>query len=144
MKKKCADCGLFDSYGTSSKCYGCLQTSIKTKNQAKKICTRCFEPKEQNGSSYCNSCRTNINNKAKYRDMEADFKIDLYQFLKQLNPDKIDAIECFMIAHYWSEIILFPHLYYNLDTYDQIENMIDDLNEFLMGKRIQKQVRKKI
>lgn len=144
MRKKCNDCGVKDRYCTSSRCYECLKISIKTKNNDKKICIRCFEKKEPNGSSYCNSCRTNINNKAKYRNMDADFKIDLYQFLDSVDADELDAVECFVIAHYWSEIILYPHLYYNLDPYDQIENMIDDLNEFLMGRKIQKQPRRKL
>lgn len=141
MKKKCNQCG-DDRYGTSSFCYSCLQANNQQKMKESKTCAKCYEPKDITNSFYCRECRTNMNNKVKYRDMEADFKIELYLFLKQLNEDGgIDAIQAFMIAHYWSEIILYPHLYFNLDTWEQLEYMIDDLNEFLRGEKIQPEKR---
>jgi hypothetical protein len=70
--------------------------------------------------------------------MSSEFKVNLYLFVNNININKLEPIDAFVIAHYWAEIILFPHLYYNKDTYEQVKNMMRDLHEYLRGEKIKK------
>jgi hypothetical protein len=137
MLKLCKVCNSSERYKKTSMCYTCLKEHNKERYK-KTICVKCFNPKDITTSHYCLECYKNTSNKVKYKNMSSEFKVNLYLFVNNININKLEPIDAFVIAHYWAEIILFPHLYYNKDTYEQVKNMMRDLHEYLRGEKIKK------
>lgn len=141
--KKCSKCSLNERYQSSALCYSCLRDKQIKTNSERTICAKCFETKEPGYTPYCGNCRKFIYSSNKYRDMDADFKINLWLLMNELDENDIGAVDAFVIAHWWSCIILLPHTYWNKSAEEQLKFMIIDIKEFLAGKRIRKNKKKK-
>lgn len=151
MDRTCRKCGSNDLYenNTNNLCKTCSRQAAKAryyklkaenKRRVYDYCSSCYVEKAANLCPVCSKCNQYKQEKVRFFDKSDNFKIDLYQFVKQIEQRNYNLYELDLlkIINYWCEITVQPHRYWTKTQSQQIRFMFDDLKLFLEGKAIKK------
>lgn len=111
---------------------------MDNKKEFSKYCSRCYNEKETTKYQYCNICKTRIAKQIKYRNISDEKFKEIQQFvhnIKACDYNLRSIIEFYYIMHYWCDISLFVHKYWNWESSDIFPAMYNDLEEYIKLKK---------